>query len=166
MTIKISFKKNIQETLIEGKSDRRYGKDKNTPPDAEEDEKAKAKRDRRHKDKQDLKQKLKRENSKLESSHLKEKLKELIIKELTDYYGTESAYSLPKKQKRTGASESPLDKAERAFIDAAIQKKFKTLEYKEGKLLKQRLKKMIDDVIADELESFSPTPLEEAEKGT
>ena len=61
MTIKISFKKNIQETLIEGKSDRRYGKDKNTPHDAEKDEKAKAKRDRRHKDKQDLKQKLKRE---------------------------------------------------------------------------------------------------------
>tara|TARA_R110002060_G_scaffold17847_7_gene24726 strand:- start:201 stop:518 length:318 start_codon:yes stop_codon:yes gene_type:complete len=100
-------------------------------------------------------------NSKLESFHLKKKLKEFIREELTDYYGTESSYDLPKKQKRTGASESTLEKAERDFIDAAIQKKFKTLEYKEGKLLKQRLKKIIDDVIADELESFSPAPIEE-----
>jgi len=95
----------------------------------------------------------------------KEKLKEFISEELTDYYGTESSYDLPKRQKKTGASESPLDKSERDFIDAAIRKKFKTLEYKEGKLLKQKLKKIIDDVVAAELESFSPATLAEKKWG-
>ena len=102
MTIKISFKKNIQEMLIEGKSDRRYGKDKNTPHDAEKDEKAKAKRDRRHKDKQDLKQKIKRENLTLTSFYLKEIIQE-VVDELNekckghDHKSVGGRKSVPKK---------------------------------------------------------------------
>ena len=90
-------------------------------------------------------------------------LRQIIKEELTDFYGTQDAYSNPKQQKRNPVSKSVNDER-KEFIDSVIDHKFKALEHKERQSLIQKLSMSIDKAIAGVLEKFTPTPLDQLQE--
>ena len=93
----------------------------------------------------------------------KSQLRQIIKEELTDFYGTQDAYSIPKQQKRNPVSKSVNDER-KEFIDSVIDHKFKALEHKERQSLIQKLSMSIDKAIAGVLEKFTPTPLDQLQE--
>jgi len=95
-----------------------------------------------------------------DKSLTKEKLMEFIDEAFAGFYGT--ALGKQHKLKSVGS----VEKEEAEFIEAVVKRKFKSLNYREHQLLKQKLKKVIEDAIDAELENFIPTPIEEISGGS